>query len=268
MRSSAPARASVASPPCCSSRRSDRPTTSRASARRRAPSPRVGRHRRRSRPPAVAAGPHAGFLRRDPDCTCRSCSRQRASVDKRARDGAADPCGRRRARGGIEQSTGLRVDLKWPNDLARRAAEARRAFSRKRRRGGAVGIVVLGYGLNVVRRRIPPELRDRVTSLESELVARRSRISCSPKRSPHCRGVTRTCSPAGSMLFSTPGAAARRRDRRARGLDDARRQAVASPPASTIAARCSCTSTIASNGSSQERSCGCEMFALCPRVRR
>ena len=64
---------------------------------------------------------------------------------------------------GIEAATGLRVDLKWPNDLQ---------VSRRKLAGilaEAAGTVVVGYGINVAATAFPPELRDRATSLESEL---------------------------------------------------------------------------------------------------
>ena len=64
---------------------------------------------------------------------------------------------------GVEAATGLRVDLKWPNDLQ---------VSRRKLAGilaEAAGIVVVGYGINVAATAFPPELRDRATSLESEL---------------------------------------------------------------------------------------------------
>lgn len=71
---------------------------------------------------------------------------------------------------GIEAATGLQsVRLKWPNDLyvGRRKlagilAEASAAADR-------IESVVLGYGINVADGSYPPELRDRVTSLASEL---------------------------------------------------------------------------------------------------
>jgi len=65
---------------------------------------------------------------------------------------------------GIEAATGLRVDVKWPNDLH---------VSRRKLAGilaeGAGERVVLGYGINVAAASLPPELRDRATSLEAEL---------------------------------------------------------------------------------------------------
>jgi len=79
---------------------------------------------------------------------------------------------------GIERQTGLRADIKWPNDL----------FVGKRKLAGilAEGVmpdarthrgspvqrdvhVVLGYGINVEPAPFPRELSDRVTSLTSEL---------------------------------------------------------------------------------------------------
>lgn len=70
---------------------------------------------------------------------------------------------------GIGVATGLRVDLKWPNDLqiTRRKlggilAEASGADALSER-------VVVGYGINVATTAFPPELSDRATSLESEL---------------------------------------------------------------------------------------------------
>jgi BirA family biotin operon repressor/biotin-[acetyl-CoA-carboxylase] ligase len=68
---------------------------------------------------------------------------------------------------GVETATGLRADIKWPNDL----------FVARRKLAGILaesvssdpGRVVLGYGLNVSARAYPRELGDRATSLESEL---------------------------------------------------------------------------------------------------
>jgi len=65
---------------------------------------------------------------------------------------------------GIDQATGLHADVKWPNDL----------FVGRRKLAGvlAEGVadaVVLGYGINVGRAAYPPELSERVTSIETEL---------------------------------------------------------------------------------------------------
>src|SRR5436190_14667 len=65
---------------------------------------------------------------------------------------------------GIERATDLRVEVKWPNDLH---------MSRRKLAGilaeSTGETVVLGYGINVATAALPPELRDRATSLESEL---------------------------------------------------------------------------------------------------
>jgi BirA family biotin operon repressor/biotin-[acetyl-CoA-carboxylase] ligase len=63
----------------------------------------------------------------------------------------------------IESAAGLRVDLKWPNDL----------YSSRRKLGGilAEGVadaVVLGYGINVAAAAFPPDLASRATSIELE----------------------------------------------------------------------------------------------------
>ena len=65
---------------------------------------------------------------------------------------------------GVHASTGLRVDLKWPNDL----------YVAGRKVGGILAeashdLVVLGYGINVSTTAYPPDWRDRATSLESEI---------------------------------------------------------------------------------------------------
>jgi BirA family biotin operon repressor/biotin-[acetyl-CoA-carboxylase] ligase len=65
---------------------------------------------------------------------------------------------------GVEAATGLRVDLKWPNDLyvSRRKLAGILAEASDER-------VVLGYGINLSDAAYPPELRTRATSLEVEL---------------------------------------------------------------------------------------------------
>jgi BirA family biotin operon repressor/biotin-[acetyl-CoA-carboxylase] ligase len=63
----------------------------------------------------------------------------------------------------IEAAVGLRVDLKWPNDL----------YSAGWKLGGilAEGVaeaVVLGYGINVAAASLPQDLANRATSIERE----------------------------------------------------------------------------------------------------
>lgn len=68
----------------------------------------------------------------------------------------------------IDGTTGLAVDVKWPNDLH----VARRKLAGILAEGAGSGTedaIVLGYGINVGPMAYPPELRERATSLESEL---------------------------------------------------------------------------------------------------
>ena len=70
---------------------------------------------------------------------------------------------------GIEQATGLRVDLKWPNDLQITRRKLGGILAESSGPGARTDTVVVGYGLNVLATAFPPELCDRATSLESEL---------------------------------------------------------------------------------------------------
>jgi BirA family biotin operon repressor/biotin-[acetyl-CoA-carboxylase] ligase len=64
----------------------------------------------------------------------------------------------------LDAATGLRADLKWPNDVyvARRKLAGILAETSSDR-------VVVGYGVNIAPSAYPPELRDRITCIESEL---------------------------------------------------------------------------------------------------
>jgi BirA family biotin operon repressor/biotin-[acetyl-CoA-carboxylase] ligase len=70
---------------------------------------------------------------------------------------------------GIAQATGLRVDLKWPNDLLVSGRKLAGILAESSGAGSGSDTVVLGYGINVLSTAFPPELRQRATSLESEL---------------------------------------------------------------------------------------------------
>jgi BirA family transcriptional regulator, biotin operon repressor / biotin---[acetyl-CoA-carboxylase] ligase len=69
----------------------------------------------------------------------------------------------------VATATGLGVDVKWPNDLY--VAGRKLAGILAEAAGGpdAEEAVVLGYGINVGATAYPRELRDRATSIESEL---------------------------------------------------------------------------------------------------
>jgi BirA family biotin operon repressor/biotin-[acetyl-CoA-carboxylase] ligase len=76
----------------------------------------------------------------------------------------------------VAAAAGLSVDVKWPNDLyvARRKlagilAEAAPRLGSGQAGGEVADPIVLGYGVNVGPMSYPPGLRDRATSLESEL---------------------------------------------------------------------------------------------------
>jgi BirA family biotin operon repressor/biotin-[acetyl-CoA-carboxylase] ligase len=76
---------------------------------------------------------------------------------------------------GIQSSTGLPVEIKWPNDVIATG----RAFRSRRKLAGILAeasaghdgspYVVLGIGINLRRAAFPPELADRASAIEVEL---------------------------------------------------------------------------------------------------
>jgi BirA family biotin operon repressor/biotin-[acetyl-CoA-carboxylase] ligase len=70
---------------------------------------------------------------------------------------------------GIERASGLRVDLKWPNDLQVTRRKLGGILAESSGASAQAGAVVVGYGINVLSTSFPAELRDRATSIESEL---------------------------------------------------------------------------------------------------
>jgi BirA family biotin operon repressor/biotin-[acetyl-CoA-carboxylase] ligase len=75
---------------------------------------------------------------------------------------------------GIRRSTGLPVEIKWPNDIGVAAGSSRwRKVAGVLAEGStsAEGLqhVVLGFGINLRPAAYPPEIGDRATSLEAEL---------------------------------------------------------------------------------------------------
>lgn len=72
----------------------------------------------------------------------------------------------------IESATGLRLDLKWPNDLVSGRLKVAGILADGLQASAApsgVGAVVLGYGVNVGPMTHPPELAQRATSVASIL---------------------------------------------------------------------------------------------------
>jgi BirA family biotin operon repressor/biotin-[acetyl-CoA-carboxylase] ligase len=81
---------------------------------------------------------------------------------------------------GIEAATGLRLDIKWPNDIVAADRRGPRTVDRRWRKiagilaeghtvQGVLRHVVVGYGINVLRASYPPDIADRASSLETEL---------------------------------------------------------------------------------------------------
>lgn len=70
---------------------------------------------------------------------------------------------------GIAQSTGLAPAIKWPNDLLVGRRKLAGILAEGVTESGGLQSVVLGYGINIMPASYPPELADRVTSLETEL---------------------------------------------------------------------------------------------------
>jgi BirA family transcriptional regulator, biotin operon repressor / biotin---[acetyl-CoA-carboxylase] ligase len=64
---------------------------------------------------------------------------------------------------GIETATGLRADLKWPNDLALGGRKVAGILAE-----GTLRHVILGFGINVMAVAYPPDVATRATSLETE----------------------------------------------------------------------------------------------------
>jgi BirA family biotin operon repressor/biotin-[acetyl-CoA-carboxylase] ligase len=72
----------------------------------------------------------------------------------------------------IEAATGVRLDLKWPNDLVNGRLKVVGILADGLQASAApsgVGAVVLGYGVNIGPMTHPPELAARATSLASIL---------------------------------------------------------------------------------------------------
>ena len=70
---------------------------------------------------------------------------------------------------GVEAATGLRADLKWPNDLYVARRKLAGILAEASGPAQPIETVTVGYGINVGPMAYPPDLSDRATSLESEL---------------------------------------------------------------------------------------------------
>jgi BirA family biotin operon repressor/biotin-[acetyl-CoA-carboxylase] ligase len=69
----------------------------------------------------------------------------------------------------IEATTGLRPDIKWPNDILVAGRKVAGTLAEGVTHGRGLSSVVLGYGINVGVMSYPPELAGAASSLETEL---------------------------------------------------------------------------------------------------
>ena len=70
---------------------------------------------------------------------------------------------------GIEASTGLPAEIKWPNDLLVGRRKVAGILAEAAAQGGNLEFVILGFGVNLRPAAYPPELAERATSIEAEL---------------------------------------------------------------------------------------------------
>jgi BirA family biotin operon repressor/biotin-[acetyl-CoA-carboxylase] ligase len=70
---------------------------------------------------------------------------------------------------GVQASTGLAVEIKWPNDLVAGKRKLAGILAEAAAQGGTLQFIVLGFGVNLRPAAYPPELADRATSIEAEL---------------------------------------------------------------------------------------------------
>lgn len=70
---------------------------------------------------------------------------------------------------GVQASTGLSPEIKWPNDLLVGRRKLAGILAEAAAQDGKLDFVVLGFGLNLRPAAYPAELADRATSIEAEL---------------------------------------------------------------------------------------------------
>jgi BirA family biotin operon repressor/biotin-[acetyl-CoA-carboxylase] ligase len=70
---------------------------------------------------------------------------------------------------GVQAATGLPAEIKWPNDLIVAKRKLAGILAEAAAQGAALQFIVLGFGVNLRPAAYPPELTDRVTSVEAEI---------------------------------------------------------------------------------------------------
>jgi BirA family transcriptional regulator, biotin operon repressor / biotin---[acetyl-CoA-carboxylase] ligase len=69
----------------------------------------------------------------------------------------------------IRETTGLQVEIKWPNDLVVARRKLAGILAEASAQGSALDYVILGFGVNILPVAFPPEVASRATSIEGEL---------------------------------------------------------------------------------------------------
>lgn len=69
----------------------------------------------------------------------------------------------------VRETTGLAVEIKWPNDLVYERRKLAGILAEASAQGVALEFIVLGFGVNIRAVTYPPEVAHRATSIEAEL---------------------------------------------------------------------------------------------------
>lgn len=69
----------------------------------------------------------------------------------------------------VRETTGLQVEIKWPNDLVVERRKLAGILAEASAQGSELDFVILGFGINVRPVTYPPEVAQRATSIEAEL---------------------------------------------------------------------------------------------------
>lgn len=80
------------------------------------------------------------------------------------------------ARSAIEEQAGVKVDLKWPNDLLIAGKKVGGILTEMHAEPGQVRFVIVGMGINVNQEKFPAELSGVATSLRAETGKSQSRL--------------------------------------------------------------------------------------------